>query len=172
MKVCFATRTILFAARPDPPSNVRVTSSEKTSQVVTYDEPNDHGSVITSYNVQRRNEYEDEWVIMATDDVINTTSYTSDGLLPFNAYSYRVTATNKIGESDLSEQSTFMKTLVGGEFLWGVKPGASFVLQHVLFRQSGRVWTHCSMQRDPKKRETKLCILFTPQRANEASPKK
>ena len=79
-------------ATPAPPSVVAVNSREVT---LTWTPPNDNGSPITSYRVQAA----------GVEQVCATTTCTITGLTNGNIYSFTVTATNAVNDSDPSAPS-------------------------------------------------------------------
>ena len=89
-----------------------VSTSAVNSQEVTWKAANANGASITSYVLEGKNEYDGVWTSMVTSPAtINDTKCDVIDLLPYNAYSYRIAALNKIGRSDFSDSSNERKTL-------------------------------------------------------------
>lgn len=90
-----------------------VTSSSST-QFITWDAPKDNGSPIINYDAEVIISNGTDWFAACST---NETSCLVKGLLPYNYYSYRVHAWNKMGRSGPSAASKPDTTLIGGETL-------------------------------------------------------
>ncbi|WP_240643829.1 Ig-like domain-containing protein [Antribacter gilvus] len=87
---------VTVLGRPEAPAAPQVEEVRSRTVVLTWDPPNDNGAEITSYTVRSNDGYTKECA---------TTTCTLDGLTNNVVYTFTVTATNDVGESDPSPVS-------------------------------------------------------------------
>lgn len=132
---------------------VTVTSSQLT---LSWDEPNDNGSAITGYKIERK--YQGPWTIIVFDTGNTSTSYFDTGLNTGTTYWYRISAINANGvgpTSDSVSATTFdlptkpraLDALVGDHMVnlsWKepVSDGGTAILDYVIEISSdnGQLW--------------------------------
>ncbi|MFE7505260.1 Ig-like domain-containing protein [Promicromonospora sp. NPDC057488] len=82
--------------RPEPPRAPRVEDVRSGTVVLSWDQPNNNGADITGYTLRTQN---------GQEHACGTTTCTFDGLKNNVKYTFTVTATNEVGESDPSPAS-------------------------------------------------------------------
>jgi len=93
----------MFADKPSPPRNLRVTETSKEFMVVAWEVPeSDGGSPITKYKVEKRDATRTAYV-QAEDVDGKTLKAKMTKLTEGNKYFFRVAAENEIGLSDWTE---------------------------------------------------------------------
>jgi len=93
----------MFADKPSPPRNLRVTETSKEFMVVAWEVPeSDGGSPITKYKVEKRDATRTVYV-QAEDVDGKTLKAKMTKLTEGNKYFFRVAAENEIGLSDWTE---------------------------------------------------------------------
>ncbi|XP_013063679.2 protein sidekick-2-like [Biomphalaria glabrata] len=98
--------------RPDPPTNLRIDSSEILARSVTiiWKAGNDNYGPVRNFTVQYKKKDED-WKTVPQAIKPQLASYTVTGLLPNSLYTFRVAATNDVGTSGYSSASNEIYTL-------------------------------------------------------------
>ncbi|WP_036964539.1 Ig-like domain-containing protein [Promicromonospora kroppenstedtii] len=82
--------------KPEPPRAPRVEEVRSETVVLSWDQPNNNGADITGYTLRTQN---------GQEHACNTTTCTFDGLKNNVKYTFTVTATNEVGESEPSPAS-------------------------------------------------------------------
>ncbi|WP_033326949.1 Ig-like domain-containing protein [Promicromonospora sukumoe] len=82
--------------KPEPPRAPRVEEVRSQTVVLSWDQPNNNGADITGYTLRTQN---------GQEHACGTTTCTFDGLKNNVKYTFTVTATNEVGESDPSPAS-------------------------------------------------------------------
>jgi hypothetical protein len=88
--------TVTVLGRPEPPSAPDVLEVRSETVVLSWDQPNDNGAEITGYTVTADD---------GTSQDCATTTCTVEGLTNDQTYTFTVTASNVVGESDPSPPS-------------------------------------------------------------------
>jgi len=90
--------------RPGTPSVVYNTAGSSSSITVTWDAPNQNGASITGYTLQRSSGSSSDYSIVYTG---SSQTHTDSSLSKGDQYTYRVMATNSVGDSAYSAPATF-----------------------------------------------------------------
>ncbi|KAL1383363.1 hypothetical protein pipiens_013162 [Culex pipiens pipiens] len=89
---------------PDTPSAPTVVDWSENHAVLKWPEPDDGGSPITGYIIEKKDKYSPIWEKACETTSPNPTA-TVGGLVEGNEYQFRVVAVNKAGQSDPSDAS-------------------------------------------------------------------
>ena len=90
-----------------------MTEVHATSCTVTYQPPQDDGGApVTGYILERRTPGPDSEWIRVNDTPVTNLQYTIENLTPVTEYQFRVAAVNKRGESQFSQMSSRIMTVV------------------------------------------------------------
>ncbi len=104
-----ATASVTIADSPDAPTGLTAQPVASKNVVLNWNQPNDNGSPITSYSVDRSGDGGATWSNIHTGTSISYTD-TDQSKLIGTTYQYRVSATNSVG---VSPESTIANALVG-----------------------------------------------------------
>ena len=103
---------VALPAAPDAPGDLRITGSTTNSLTLEWDAPDNGGSMITGYRIERRAEGEADFSELVANTGTATIGYT-DGvsppgirLAPNMEYSYRISAINSVGTGAVSNVAT------------------------------------------------------------------
>ncbi|KAJ8687397.1 hypothetical protein QAD02_023191 [Eretmocerus hayati] len=98
--------------RPQPPSMPHVSKSQVQSQQITFSwTPGRDGFAPLRYYTVQLSENSGPYQIIPERVDPSLTSYTANNLKPFTDYQFRIQATNDIGPSEWSSESTKVRTL-------------------------------------------------------------
>lgn len=89
---------------PDKVTNLSATATSTSQIDLSWLEPNNNGSPITGYQIERR--IQGPWVIIISNTADNETSYSDANLAADTRYSYRVSAINSAGIGPASSSAT------------------------------------------------------------------
>jgi hypothetical protein len=101
-KRLFASKDVLGPPAA-PAAFAKASSGPPPANVVSWTEPDDHGSAITSYKVYRRPSTSSSAVVIATVSA-TTTTYTDSAIVSGQSYFYKVSAVNGQGEGPASPE--------------------------------------------------------------------
>ncbi|MCV0373635.1 MAG: fibronectin type III domain-containing protein [Nitrosarchaeum sp.] len=89
---------------PDKVTNLSATATSTSQIDLSWSEPNNNGSPITGYQIERR--IQGTWMIIVSNTADNETNYSDAGLATDTRYSYRVSAINSAGIGPASSPAT------------------------------------------------------------------
>ena len=120
---CIDLFIYLFIYLLGPPANVEMidlpTETEKTEVTLTWNEPRDNGAPITKYTVYQRNGIDGlprGWIKIKEKTNLLDRKFVVQKLEKDKVYEFAVTATNKHGESLITEKSMTKIKVLGGKY--------------------------------------------------------
>ncbi|MFB5607917.1 MAG: fibronectin type III domain-containing protein [Candidatus Nitrosomaritimum yanchengensis] len=90
--------------KPDKVTGLASTATSISQIELSWIEPDDNGSPITGYKIERRSN--GPWTVIMADTTSTSTSYTDTGLAADTTYQYRVSAINSEGTGQASTTSS------------------------------------------------------------------
>src|SRR5206468_3654276 len=88
-----------LAVAPSPPTGLTATAVSSSQINLSWTAPNNGGSAITGYKVERSTDGGSSWSTLVANTGSTATTYSDTGLAHTTTYTYRVSAINSVGTS-------------------------------------------------------------------------
>src|SRR2546422_191039 len=88
-----------LAVAPSPPTGLVATAVSSSQINLSWTAPNNGGSAITGYKIERSSDGGTTWSTLVANTGITGTTYSDTGLAHTTTYTYRVSAINSVGMS-------------------------------------------------------------------------
>uniref|UniRef100_A0A668SHV9 Fibronectin type-III domain-containing protein n=1 Tax=Oreochromis aureus TaxID=47969 RepID=A0A668SHV9_OREAU len=145
--------------KPGAPINFTFDEIRNTSVICNWEPPEDDGSPITGYYIERKERNSLLWV-KANDTVVRSTEYPCAGLIEGLEYTFRVSAINRAGQDTPGKPEVLDVTKNSVTLVW-TRPkndGGSKIIGYYVeaLRVPGDTWIRCntSSQNVPKEEYT------------------
>src|SRR2546422_74246 len=102
-----AHNAVVAQTAPGIPTGLKATTASYSSIVLSWTAPpNNGGSAITGYKIERSVDGGTSWSTIAANTGSTATTYSDNGLAPSTTYTYRVSAINSVGTSSPSNTAS------------------------------------------------------------------
>src|SRR2546426_3710263 len=102
-----AHNAVVAQTAPGIPTGLKATTASYSSIVLSWTAPpNNGGSAITGYKIERSADGGTSWSTIAANTGSTATTYSDNGLAPSTTYTYRVSAINSVGTSSPSNTAS------------------------------------------------------------------
>src|SRR2546426_73745 len=101
-----------LAVAPSPPMGLAATAVSSSQINLSWTAPNNGGSAITGYKIERSADGGSTWSTLVANTGITGTTYSDTGLARTTTYTYRVSAINSVGTSSPSNTASATTSVV------------------------------------------------------------